>query len=268
VIDAIDAAIQKTGVVITKLKLFKAGLLHDLLTRGIDHNGELRDPHAHPEQFKDSLLGRVPAAWGVEILEKALLGRPKNGYSPQEADDWNGSYMLGLGCLTPEGFAPCQLKNAPAGDPKLEAARLYQGDLLVSRSNTKDLVALAGVFRDIGVPCTYPDLMMRLKPNNRVAVSFLEAVLMHPPVRRAILRHASGTSGSMVKISADRLLRVPVILPPVWEQQAILEKAQQIRTTISNEQALHHKLRLLKQGLMHDLLTGRVRVPLGLSATP
>ena len=43
----------------------KQGLLHDLLTRGIDDNGELRDPDRHPEQFKDSPLGRIPREWEV-----------------------------------------------------------------------------------------------------------------------------------------------------------------------------------------------------------
>lgn len=41
---------------IAKLKPVRAGLLHDLLTRGSDKYGQLRDPAAHPEQFKDSPL--------------------------------------------------------------------------------------------------------------------------------------------------------------------------------------------------------------------
>ena len=44
VLDTIDDAIQKTEQIIAKLQQVKQGLLHDLLTRGIDDNGELRDP--------------------------------------------------------------------------------------------------------------------------------------------------------------------------------------------------------------------------------
>src|SRR5690625_5192544 len=65
VLDTVDAAIRQTEAVIAKLKQVKAGLLHDLLTRGLDENGELRDPVRHPEQFKDSPLGRVPKEWEV-----------------------------------------------------------------------------------------------------------------------------------------------------------------------------------------------------------
>jgi len=45
----------------------------DLLTRGLDKNGKLRDPKTHPEQFKDSLLGRIPKEWEVRPLGKAAL---------------------------------------------------------------------------------------------------------------------------------------------------------------------------------------------------
>jgi restriction endonuclease S subunit len=63
VIDTIDSAIAHTSSLIAKLKQMKAGLLHDLLTRGLDENGELRDAIAHPEQFKDSPLGQIPQEW-------------------------------------------------------------------------------------------------------------------------------------------------------------------------------------------------------------
>ena len=61
-------SLAKTEQLIEKLKLMKQGLLHDLLTRGIDDNGELRDPERHAEQFKDSPLGTIPAAWTVDVL--------------------------------------------------------------------------------------------------------------------------------------------------------------------------------------------------------
>jgi type I restriction enzyme S subunit len=58
--DAADDAIRQTERLITKLRQVKTGLLHDLLTRGIDEQERLRDPVAHPEQFKDSPVGRIP----------------------------------------------------------------------------------------------------------------------------------------------------------------------------------------------------------------
>ena len=64
ILDTLDEVIRHTEQLIAKLQQMKQGLLHDLLTRGIDDNGELRDPVRHPEQFKDSPLGRIPKRVG------------------------------------------------------------------------------------------------------------------------------------------------------------------------------------------------------------
>src|SRR6266536_744114 len=51
VLDTIDLQILHTEQLIAKLKLQREGLLHDLLTCGLDEHGQLRDPVAHPEQL-------------------------------------------------------------------------------------------------------------------------------------------------------------------------------------------------------------------------
>lgn len=44
-LDTLDTAIHQTDAIVEKLKQVKQGLLHDLLTRGVDANGELRPSH-------------------------------------------------------------------------------------------------------------------------------------------------------------------------------------------------------------------------------
>ena len=64
VLDTLDTAIHETEAIIAKLKAVKQGLLHDLLTRGIDANGELRPPQAEaPHLYKESPLGWIPKEW-------------------------------------------------------------------------------------------------------------------------------------------------------------------------------------------------------------
>jgi hypothetical protein len=61
VLDTLDTAIHETEAIIAKLKAVKQGLLHDLLTRGIAANGELRPPQAEaPHLYKASPLGWIP----------------------------------------------------------------------------------------------------------------------------------------------------------------------------------------------------------------
>jgi type I restriction enzyme S subunit len=261
VLDTLDTTIRQTEAIIEKLKQVKQGLLHDLLTRGIDANGELRPPQSEaPHLYKDSPVGRIPMEWTAGPLSRWLEGRPKNGYSPQPAGRWTGIQMLGLGCLTATGFQPRQLKDAPAGDPLLRKAFLAPGDLLMSRANTREFVGLVGAYRDIGTPCCYPDLMMRLTPNAAASAAFLELVLRSPRTRRQIQASASGTSGSMVKISSGIVMDLSVAVPEIEEQDRILDCLGASDHRLNIETMSVGQLRALKSGLIDDLLTGRVRV--------
>ncbi|MCC5629125.1 restriction endonuclease subunit S [Nostoc sphaeroides CHAB 2801] len=47
ILDTVDKAIAQTETLIAKYKRIKIGLMQDLLTRGIDENGQLRDPRTH-----------------------------------------------------------------------------------------------------------------------------------------------------------------------------------------------------------------------------
>ena len=61
ILSTVDQAIDQTEALIAKQQRIKTGLMQDLLTRGIDENGNLRSEETH--EFKDSPLGRIPVEW-------------------------------------------------------------------------------------------------------------------------------------------------------------------------------------------------------------
>jgi type I restriction enzyme S subunit len=233
ILDAADEDINATEELRTKFKNITSSLLNDLLSRV--------DAPARP-------------------LSEFLTARPRNGFSPNESESWTGVLALGLGCLTTEGFVPRQLKNVPARDARYATAWLSDGDLLISRSNTYELVGLVGRYRDVGVPCVYPDLMMKLTPNGLVRPEFLELVLRNTDARSQIKRISQGTSGSMVKITGASLVEVRVRIPDFAEQDRVLATFAAQTTQLGALEREVAKLRMVKQGLMEDLLTGRVPV--------
>jgi hypothetical protein len=235
ILDSADEAIRSTERVVAKLRRIRTAVLH--------HVSRAR-----------------PSELGLRTLAEVLEGRPKNGYSPVEVEEWTGTVMLGLACLTQDGFAPAQLKNAPAGDAKLRSALLTDGDVLMSRANTSDLVGMVGTYRDIGGPCSYPDLMMRLRPGPAVSAEYLEIALRTPDARRQIQAVASGTSASMAKISSSTVLGLTISVPSRREQEGIVRLYRAMREQIEARDAELAKLREVKKGLLDDLLAGRVRV--------
>lgn len=190
-------------------------------------------------------------------LGEVLAEKPKNGYSPSEVQEWTGLLALGLGCLTSEGFLPRQLKQIP-NSPVARRFRLADGDLLMSRANTRELVGLAGRYQDVGQPCIYPDLMMRLRPDEQRCLSaYLEMALASSSVRAAVRAEAHGTSESMVKISAGVVEALHIPLPSLERQREVVEVSALLDNRIVKQQAVIAKLRTVQQGVCEDLLGGQ-----------
>jgi type I restriction enzyme S subunit len=153
-----------------------------------------------------------------ELLEEA----PRNGYSPVCPESPTGKWVLGLSALDGRGLDLSEPKPAPVNDPLVDKFMLRPGDFLIGRSNTFDKVGRVGVFRGGLENCSYPDLMMRFRPDcNKVNPLYLEAYLKSDAAIRFIRQHATGTSGSMKKINQSTVESIPVVVPSLPEQALI-----------------------------------------------
>jgi type I restriction enzyme S subunit len=143
-------------------------------------------------------------------LGELLDGSPNSGSSAPERDAETGYWVLGLSSLSEAGYVPSEYK-AVDRTPAMLAARLYDGDLLITRSNTRERVGFVGRFVDDGREVSFPDTMMRLRPKlTLVLPEWLELILQSAPIRGAIQATAAGTSASMKKINRQNLLAVRV----------------------------------------------------------
>ncbi|MGB0849418.1 MAG: restriction endonuclease subunit S, partial [Thiolinea sp.] len=66
ILSTIDRAIEQTETIIAKQQRIKTGLMQDLLTCGIDEQGNVRSEATH--EFKDSPLGRIPVEWDISSI--------------------------------------------------------------------------------------------------------------------------------------------------------------------------------------------------------
>ncbi|MFJ5533627.1 restriction endonuclease subunit S [Streptomyces sp. NPDC093261] len=150
-----------------------------------------------------------------------------------------------------------QLKNVPDSE---HARRflLADGDLLISRANTRDLVGMVGRYASDGVPCIYPDLMMRLFPDERrCSGAYLEIVLRSSTVRSEIHAGARGTSDSMVKISASFVEDIEIPLPTLEEQHRIAAAHAAFERRIGALKRVLAKLSISEQALSAKALEPR-----------
>ena len=263
ILDTLDEAIRKTEQVIAKLQQMKQGLLHDLLTRGIDENGELRDPERHPEQFKDSPLGRIPRGW-----ERKTIGGLLDGVI-----DFRGRTPRKLGMHWGGGRIPAlSAKNVRMGGVDLTLETYYGSGDLYKRWMTKGHARRGDVLLTMEAPlgnvAQIPDnrqyilsqrvVLLKFCPPH-VTNDFMATQMRHYPFQANLRRWSTGTTAT--GIQRAKLVLVPAVVPPLAEQQRITSSVRAAESRLADEQAAADKLRTLKQGLMDDLLTGRVRVP-------
>lgn len=232
VLRLIDEAIVKTEAVIAKLKQIRAGLLHDLLTCGLDENGQLRDPVAHAEQFKDSPLGRVPKEWRLSTLGAEFplqrgfditVSQQRPGTVPVVSSSGITSFHD-----TPMAKGPGVVTGRKG---KLGAVFFIEGDFWPHDTS-------------LWVTDFHGN-------DERFAALLLSEMRLE--------RFDAATS--VPTLNRNTVHPMPLTIPPRTEQERIVSTIGTWQMALDCELDYLKKLTVLKSGLMADLVTGRVRVP-------
>lgn len=250
VLDTLDTTIRQTEAIIAKLKQVKQGLLHDLLTRGIDANGELRPPQSGTRR-----------TWKVNPLGPLMDGMPRNGIYKPASDIGAGTLLIGQTAFTPSGSVDASLaRRARLTKAEQEMFSLRREDLLVSRVfATREGVGQPVLVPDFGEPAVFESNMMRIRCRTYlIRAPYLFHWLKHRTSRAWLMSRAFASN--QASINRETLCGVPVHLPPVHEQDQILSIISEEDARLEREVDEMNKLKQLKSGLMDDLLTGRVRV--------
>jgi type I restriction enzyme S subunit len=257
ILDAADEAIRQTERVIAKLRAVKAGLLHDLLTRGLDEHGRLRDPQAHPEQFKDSPLGRIPREWDVAQFQEYAIS---SAFGPRfSSDAYNESGNVAtLRTTDMDDEGNIDLSTMPIAQLDLDRLRIHLlevGDILISRSGTCGITA---VFPGCRLPVLPGAFLIRFRLSGELHPQLVRSYFNSVIGRGRVLCQAQG--GVQKNLQGTALLRLLIPVPPSSEQCQVLRTLETHDARIRAERVALAKLRRIKRGLMDDLLTGRVRV--------
>lgn len=257
ILDTLDEAIRKTEQVIAKLQQMKQGLLHDLLTRGIDENGELRDPERHPEQFRDSELGRIPREWEVSTL--GALSNVVRGSTPRPAKDprfFDGDYVpwITVGLLARDEWPYLEATDSCLTRLGSTFSRyLEPGTLVLSNSGFG-----CGVPKVLGIGgCANDGIAAFLDLSSTSDCLFLYYWLRSQTVT---LRTRVARGNDQPNLNTDLLRTFAVACPPIAEQRMVARRLFAHDQRVAAERVNLDKLKILKHGLADDLLTGRIRV--------
>jgi type I restriction enzyme S subunit len=267
ILTTLDEVIEATEKLVEKHQQIKAGLMHDLFTRGVTPDGNLRPT----SEARKSKFGWIPKSWRVgSLLDVASPTRQPILTGPFGAD-------LGTGDFVEAGVPLLRIGNVQTGILDLENLlfvserkatlldryRVREGDLLFARQGAttgRNTLATAEVE---GWLINYHIIRVALD-HSLCSPFFIETAFNSDVVKKQIERDKGRGTREGINSAQLRCLELP--LADFEEQQMITQILGSNQSLLKKSQDNLAKLRHQKQGLMHDLLTGRVRVEGGNSA--
>ncbi|MEW6543834.1 MAG: restriction endonuclease subunit S [Nitrospirota bacterium] len=255
ILSTVDETIEQTEALIAKYQQIKAGLMHDLFTRGLTPDGRLRPTRAQaPHLYKDSPLGWIPKEWECLSIGELFTRRVERGKAG-----------LPVMAITMYGG----LVERDSVDRRIESKLSPEGHLLVRRGDIAyNMMRMwQGVLGRAQYDCLVSPAYIVLTPSPSVDSAFAEYLLSNNAAVAMFKRRSYGVVDDRLRLYFRDLIRIQLAVPrKINEQIAISERLMRMDETIKRMVASVEKLRQLKHGLMHDLLTGRVRVRVADSA--
>lgn len=267
ILTGIDTTIEKTEALIAKYQQIKAGLMHDLFTRGLTADGKLRPPREQaPELYQKTPIGWIPKEWDCKTLEEllasvgnSLRSGPFGSALLKSELVENGIPFLGIDNVHTEHFE--------ATFRRFVSLNKF---LTLNRYAVRPKDVVITIMGTVGRCCVLPDYIGNaLSSKHLWTMTFDQSQVIPelvcwqinyaPWVLSWFKRRAQGAVMDAIQSSTLKTLKLPV--PPMPEQLEIFKKYASCNSRIESEQANLRKLQMEKRGLMHDLLTGYVRVP-------
>lgn len=235
VLSTVDRAIEQTEALIVKQQRVKTGLMQDLLTKGIDENGNLRSEETH--EFKDSPLGRIPVEWRAGNVADMAHNLDSQRVPIKKTDR-----------TSTQGIYPYY---GASGIIDWVDEYLFDGDYVLLGEDGENIISrnLPLAFRASG----------KIWVNNHAHVfqAKEETDLKFLEIRLEFTDYTPIVIGSdQPKISQSGLSKIYFGIPPHKEQARIAKVISYQEQLLSSESVKLAKMLSLKKGLMQDLLTG------------
>lgn len=247
ILSDLDNAIAETEALIAKYGLVKKGLMHDLLTNGIDENGNIRSPQTHT--YKDSPLGPIPQGWSIRHLSEVCntIDPQPDHRTPQEVT--NGIPYIGIGDFNSDGsinFDKCRRVSSSVLTKQSQIYNLRDGDIIFGKIGTighpQRLHATT--------PITLSANIILIQPFD--TPSFYYWTLKSESIGRQVELAIHSTSQPAFGMTKIKTLVLAV--PPRDERLQISSLIDNNHNAIESLKLELRKLTNQKIGLLHDLL--------------
>lgn len=242
ILAVIDVVIRNYQRYVDKLLNLRIGTMSDLMKKGILH-----------QRFKDSPIGEIPENWSFNDLDE--IAEIKRGASPRPIRDskwWGGN--VGWTRISDVTISSKYLKKTQdylSDDGVKKSVRIPIGDVILS------ICATIGrpIIVDTDV-CIHDGFVWFKDLSKRIDRDFFYYFLCSIEETLSSNRQV-GTQGNL---NTDIISKIILPIPSLAEQKKISTILSSIDDMITTSRYRLWKTKILKKSVMHDLLSGKVRV--------
>lgn len=238
----VDKLIESLDEQIEKKRLIAKGVAHDLLS------GKKRLPGFKGE-WKNVRLGDIG-----EII-RGVSYSPNNAHSSFV----DGTIKLLRANNVQEGRIIFNDLVYVDSQCVSQEQRMLRGDILICAANgSKELVGKAASI-DYDFETTFGAFMMVLRPNSEITGRFLKHYFVSHQYRNQLDDVLTGSA--INNLNGKAVCKFTVALPlSLAEQQAIADLLNELDVAIAALEGKREKYVRIKEGMMRDLLSGKVRM--------
>lgn len=216
----IDTLIEKQQRLIELLTEKRQAVISNAVTKGLNPDAPMKDSGVE-------WLGEVPEHW--EILKlKHLIKALESGCSVNAADipaKYDEVGVLKTSCVYTRTFRSEENKTVIPEDLSRVKCPVREGAIIISRMNTPDLVGASALVKEDVSNIYLPDRLWQTIFDDAYELEpeFLAHFMTIKGFRTQISLAAEGASSSMQNIAKEDYLAINCALPPVSEQNMIVD---------------------------------------------
>lgn len=148
---------------------------------------------------------------------------------------------------------------------ELTTDTLKYGDILMTEGGDRDKLGRGGMWRCEVDPCTYQNHIFRVRLEQDYRPELFHYLIQSYRAKNYFYAHAKQTS-NLCTINSRELKNWPVAIPPVAEQERMIELLEAAGRTCSALQNAVATSLDTKRSLLQNLLTGKTRIPEGVAS--
>ena len=237
---------------IQKLKDYRASLIYETVTKGLDKTVPMKDSGI-------DWIGQVPQGWGV--IKFKYLGDVKQGltYSPSDIVDKDEGILVFRSGNIQNGILDFN-NNVYVKTKVAESILLRKNDILITARNGSSALIGKNAIIDTDIKATFGAFMMVFRANKSLFAKFA-FYLMNVSFN---FYRTFFTTSTVNQLTAAIFNGIEVPLPSIYEQKKITdfldEKTVQIDKLIQIKNQQIKNINKQRQTLIYDYVTGKRRV--------